>query len=178
MTTERAYYALAVDTNDQGAWSLQIPVGTADGTSTGISRDTLRGVISPGRISVAICYGDRSPNDPILQCGPVWTYAADDGSQSNLQPNLTLGGAGIWSLFKARITVPGTWNVSMGFADTRSVATYSGSPQAIAIAVLNDMLTRGSLPIDVPAAAASSLPPMTLTYYGYDMTRSASTSKS
>lgn len=187
---DRKYYALAVDTvtghvmqelplmaeptwtqqiNQPGSWQITTPLGNPTDLASGLPTALLRAAVSKGRISVAICYGDGSLNDPIVQAGPIWTDASDDGAANNTQPSLTLGGAGLWSALTARLTVGPSWTPSAGLAATSANVTYTSSLQGIASMMLTDTVTRGALPIDIPTPITPTTTPITMAYYGYDM---------
>lgn len=145
--------------NDPGSWTALTPIGG----SGGLDRDTLRSLVSAGRWGVACCYGTGSQSDYIAQAGPIWSAEL----QSESPPVLQIGGTGLWGMWSARIQVPGSWTASKGFADSTSVATYGPtSLQGIAVAILTDAVTRGSLPVDLPAAIAGT---QSRTYYGYNL---------
>lgn len=156
--------------NQDGTWGVVTPIVNKE-IAGGLKVIDLDQVCEEGRFSVAICYGYGSPNDPIVQGGPIWTYetyegGTDDSGATEDVPTVRLGGAGFGSLLKARLQVPGVWTPAAGFGDTQSVSTYTSSYQGIAALMLTDTVTRGALPLDIPTPISGTT---TETYYGYDM---------
>lgn len=128
-------------------WQLSTPIGG----SAGLPVDDLRtyGEDGQANFSVAICYGTGLPSDWIAQAGPIWSSdPGDDAATTGVQA-WTFAGSGFWSLLSARIVAPPTWSVPSGTAG--AAVTYTGSLHDILCAMLNDTLTRSSLPLDVPA---------------------------
>lgn len=121
-----------------------------------LSADKLRTYfeVGGGRFGVAICYGTRLPSDWIAQAGPAWVCTPSDDSATSGVPSVQIGFSGFWSLLMARLMVPASWTAATGIS---AVAAYGPSTlRDIARSMLTDALTRGTLPLDVPAAAGDS----------------------
>lgn len=156
--------------NQFGQWQAVTPIVNKE-IAGGLKVVDLKQICDEGRFSVAICYGYGSPNDPIVQAGPMWSYATNEGGTDDTGttedvPTVTLGGSGLGGILKARLQVPGTWTPSLGFGDTQSIATYTGSYHDIAAQMVTDAVTRGPLPIDIPGLTGGT---ESETYNGYDM---------
>lgn len=147
--------------NQQCAISATTPIGH----SGGLSAATLRTLVKPGRLGLAICYGGGrgTVSDYIAQAGPIWSHSLVSESPAMLRIN----GAGMWSMLNARVQIPSTWTPSMGLGDARSVATYTGSYRDIAVAIIRNAIARGSLPIDLPTTPDGG--PQSETYNGFDL---------
>lgn len=152
--------------NQQGSYTVQTPIGLVQGPNgpvSGLDKMTLRGLLEPGRFGLAICYGDGSPSDYIAQAGPLWKPPL----VTENPPVVEVQGTGLWGMLSARVQVPSGWVTSAGLGDPTSVAAYGPtSLQGVAVAIINNAVARGSLPVDVPAAIAGTL---TRTYFGYDL---------
>lgn len=138
--------------NCQG--TVTTPVG--DGTADALTSDKLRTYfeIGAGRFSVAVCYGTRLPSDWIAQAGPAWMATPSDDTATTDVPSVQIGFSGFWSLLMARLMAPANWTTVTGIS---AVATYGPSTlRDIARSMLSDTLTRGTLPLDVPAALGDS----------------------
>lgn len=146
--------------NQQCAASAQTPIGHKGG----LSRETLRTIVKPGRFGLAICYGTGTGSDYISQAGTIWSHNLVSENPAILRIN----GAGMWSMLNARVQIPSTWTPSMGLTDARSVATYTGSYRDIAAAIIRNAVARGQLPIDLPATPDGGTE--TETYNGFDLT--------
>lgn len=129
-------------------WSISTPIGREAG---GLPVDDLRlyGEDGQGMFSVAICYGTGLPSDWIAQAGPIWSSDPGDDTATAGVRAWTFAGSGAWSLFSARIVAPATWSTPTGTAGAS--VTYTGNLHDIVCMMLNDSLTRSSLPVDVPA---------------------------
>lgn len=147
--------------NDPGSYTISTPIGAAGG---GLSRETLRGIVSAGRWGIACCYGTGEQSDYIAQAGPITVPEL----VSESPPVLQITGTGLWGMWSARMQVPSTWIASMGLGDTRSVTTYGPtSLQGVAVGILADAIARGSLPVDNVTSPAGGT--TTMTYYGYEL---------
>jgi len=134
--------------------SVVTPVG--DGSADALTADKLRTYfeVGAGRFGVAVCYGTRLPSDWIAQAGPAWVATPSDDTATTGVPSVTIGFSGFWSLLMARLMAPASWTNATGVA---AVATYGPSTlRDIARSMLTDALTRGTLPLDVPAALGDS----------------------
>lgn len=110
--------------------------------------------VGAGRFGVAVCYGTRLPSDWIAQAGPAWVATPSDDTATSEVPSVQIGFSGFWSLLMARLAVPASWTNTTGVGAT---AAYGPSTlRDIARSMLTDALTRGTLPLDVPAAAGDS----------------------
>jgi hypothetical protein len=134
--------------------SVATPVG--DGTSDALTADRLRTYfeVGAGRFGVAVCYGTRLPSDWIGQAGPAWVCTPSDDTATSGVPSVVIGFSGFWSLLMARLMAPASWTNASGIS---AVALYGPlTLRDIARSMLTDALTRGTLPLDVPAAAGDS----------------------
>lgn len=154
-----------------GSWQ-QTPVNSA-GTITGVTIDladaSLTGVdvyhaTAPGKAYLAVQYGGT-----VLAAGPIWTrsYARSTGM-------LTLGAAGLWSLFDHRLVLPVlSQPVAVGAAQATTTTCATGSNMSlgdIAAALVQQAMNHvgGSLPLVMPANQGNT-PGNTRTYPGYDL---------
>ncbi len=154
-----------------GSWQ-KAPINGA-GTMTGFTINTadksLNGVdlyhaTAPAKACLAVQYGNT-----ILNAGPIWTRHYNRGSAQ-----LTLGAAGLWSLFDHRLVLPVlTQPLAIGAAQA-AVTTYPTisnlSLGDIAAALVAQALAHvgGNLPLVAPTAQGLT-PGATRTYYGYDL---------
>lgn len=145
--------------NQQCSIGLTTPIGH----SGGLSAQTLRPLLTPGDFGMAVCYGSGTPSDYIAQAGPIWTHRM----QSESPALRAVNGAGLWSLFNARVQIPSTWTPDMGLGDSRAVATYTGSYHDIAAQIIANAVARGPIPVDVPPLIGGT---ESMTYQGYDLT--------
>lgn len=110
--------------------------------------------VGAGRFGVAVCYGTRLPSDWIAQAGPAWVATPSDDTATSDVPSVQIGFSGFWSLLQARIMAPANWTNTTGIG---AMAAYGPSTlRDIARSMLTDALTRGTLPLDVPAALGDS----------------------
>ncbi|HEX3778444.1 MAG TPA: hypothetical protein VHX38_02170 [Pseudonocardiaceae bacterium] len=144
--------------NQQCSIGFTTPVGHKGG----LSAQTLRTVVTPGDFGAAMCYGTGTASDHIAQGGPNWTTQLLSENPAMLK----ISGAGMWSVLNARVQIPSTWTTSMGLADSRSIATYTGSYHDIACQIISNAVARGALPIDVPPLAGGT---QSMTYNGFDL---------
>lgn len=145
--------------NQQCSIGLTTPIGHAGG----LSAETLRTLVRPGLFGAAICYGPGTASDYIAQAGPFWVHKLVSESPAMLN----ISGAGLWSVFAARVQIPSTWTPDMGLTDSRSIATYTGSYHDIAAQIISNAINRGPFPVDVPMLTGGS---QSMTYNGFDLT--------
>lgn len=149
--------------NDAGSWTIWAEVAMKPG-DTGLSRDKLlEWIDQEWKISVAIVYGNGSPNDPVCQAGPL--IASTLYNLSENPPIVQLGGRGLFGLFAKRYQVASGWNGASVAAGGGADTSYTSSLQGIAVGILNNMIARDTLPVDVPAAITGS---NVRNYFGYD----------
>lgn len=154
-----------------GQWQ-QTPLNTA-GTITGVTVDaaaqSLTGVdlyhaTAPAKSFLAVLYGTT-----VLAAGPIWTRQYVRSTAA-----LTLGGAGLWSLFDHRLVIPVlTQPVTVGAvqaAETTYPTSSNMSVGDIAAALVQQAINDvgGSLPLVMPTAQGQT-PGATRTYPGYDL---------
>jgi len=138
---------------------IQIPAAATELTGADLYHTT-----APGKTFVAIQYGDA-----ILAGGPIWTHAYNRKSGQ-----LTIGGAGLWSLFDHRLVIPVLAEpLALGAAQA-AVTTYPSSSNMslgdIAVALVTQALAHvgGNAPVVFPAAQGAT-PGNTRTYNGFDL---------
>lgn len=139
--------------NPQCGWSAETPIG---GSPEALAAVDLANYFQDGqgRWGCAICYGTRQPSDWIAQAGPCWAATPSDDTAISGVPSLTVSGTGFWGLMSARLAVPASWTPALGVGVT---AAYGPSTRRdIVRNMLADTLTRGTLPLDVPAAIGDS----------------------
>lgn len=140
--------------NSAGTCTVDIPLTDPDVAARGIPRTAL-----PARSFLAVVYGSV-----LVWAGPVWThrYTASTGM-------LTLGAAGLWSLFDSRKVLP-VLAASVPITDVTADTVYTGRTLAT---IARDLIaqamahTGGDLPLVLPVAASGS---NDRTYRGYELT--------
>ncbi|MGB3443897.1 MAG: hypothetical protein WBA97_34600 [Actinophytocola sp.] len=139
--------------NQAGALQVTVPIGA-------IHKQTLRALLDYWRISWGLSWGSH-----IFQAGPVVTSRFNDAEGP---PTLSVGAAGIWSLFTTkRVLANPAWVGTNLAAAEADVNLTSLSLHTIAKRLVqNDMTRNGSLPIVLPADIAGTAE---RTYPGYDM---------
>lgn len=133
--------------NDDGTIKIAIPVGDRGVPSV----QTLRGLVSPWRFSLAVSYGPAKTGSPILAYGPIMAHSFSDAGST-----LTIGAGSIWALLARRLLIkPAAMLTSPLSMDAVMDANYLGMTLwAIARNLVSDTLSRGTgyeLPIDLPA---------------------------
>lgn len=154
-----------------GSWQ-KVPVNGA-GTMTGFTVNaadlSLAGVdlyhaTAPAKSFLGLAFGNT-----VLNAGPIWTRHY---TRSNA--TLTLGAAGMWSIFDHRLVMPVLAEPLAIGAAQAATTTYPTSQNKsladIAAALVQQALNHvgGSLPIVMPAAQGTT-PGNTRTYPGYDL---------
>lgn len=145
--------------SDAGSGTVSVPLG-----GTGISAADLDQVTKPWRFSIATCYKNF-----VCQAGPIIgeTYADSSG-----KTQITY--AGIWKLLTKRLVFPPSWTGGTTPAVLGADTLYSSTTwRNIAIQLVTDTITRGTLPIVLPTPDAPGT--VTQQYYGYDMSQIADT---
>lgn len=140
------------------AGPLQVVMPLAD---SAVAELNPRLIAEPCRCFLAVSYTDPTGTETFLAGGPIWTHGYDDTSKQ-----LTIGGAGLWSLWDHRKVLPvllaGVNPATVTTADTNSLGTIAKH-----LVMLAATHTGGSVPVVYPADEAGT---NVRNYPGYDMT--------
>jgi hypothetical protein len=137
----------------RGTWAVDVP-------TAGIEKSLLSNLLYGYLWSIAICYGNE-----VLQAGPIISADfRDDGSNV-----VTLGGAGLWAIYDARVTINSGWVAGQSIA--APAADLGMGPQALhtlaKYLVTNDYARPGHVvPVTWPDDIAG---PDVRNYTGYDL---------
>lgn len=143
--------------NDTGHLQAVVPLAQYDNPSGVGNVLNVRDVTAPWRSFLAAI---DNKTKQVFAAGPIVDRGWDDDSQQ-----ITLNAAGMWVYWGRRILAP-KLTANQNISDVTSV--FSGLTHGgIAASIINQTITftGGTLPIDVPTAAAG---PFTNTYPGYN----------
>lgn len=143
--------------DDAGQFSVTVALTDPD-----VVNLNLRGAAEPCRCFLMLAYNDAAGVEWLVDGGPIWTHSYDAGTRQ-----LSIGAAGLWSLFDHRFVLP---VLAAGQSPAAATVSFAGlSLGGIATQLVGLAMSHpgGSLPVVLPTAETGTA---TRTYPGYSMT--------